>query len=287
MANYIIASTPDNPKLSHCQLLAEFAMANAPDVSVTCIIKDKSEWEDFVDAVVRSYGFDYKSDPLIYTLQGDLIGDGERFIDHLRQKYNVHLTLTKETLKNLTRKNIYDNEEKMRLRTGRTFGEQIEEIIGKKPKRNVANLITDSFYTQEWDTGCPFYVRRTDLLREEAIKKFSARRIMNVPDYDLEEKQEKAKIAEEEAAKDQTWDDFLKQYKRHIEKKIDPMERTGKRREHDFGHEKEDKEAVEFTSNKLPKKKKSLGVDSRDEYNSSKISDIIPESELKKLPDEC
>jgi hypothetical protein len=146
MANYIIASTPDNPKLSHCQLLAEFAMENSPDVNVTCIIKDKSEWEEFVDAVVRSYGFDQKSDPLIYTLQGDLIGDGERFVDHLRHTYNIHLTLTKETLKNLTRKNIYDNEERMRLRGGRTFGEQIEEKTNKKPKRHVQKLITDAFY---------------------------------------------------------------------------------------------------------------------------------------------
>ena len=115
-------------------------------------------------------------------------------------------------------------------------------------------MITDSFYTQEWDGGCPFYVRRTNLLREEADRKFTARRTMNVPDYDLEEKQEKAKVAAQEAAKDQSWEDFMKQYKRHIEKKIDPTERTGKRREHDFGHIQEDKEAVEVTNKKVQKK---------------------------------
>lgn len=257
-------------------------MANCPDVSVTTVIKDRTEWEEFVDAVVRSYGFNIKSDPLIYTLQGDLIGDGSRFVDHLRNTYNIHLTLTKETLKNRQRKNIYDNEERMRKRGGRTFGEEIEAVIIEKPKKNVSKLITDSFYTQEFDNGVSFFVRRTNLLREDANKKFTARRMINVPDYELEEKKKKDEEAAAKANEDLSWESFLKSYTRHIEKKVDPMIRTANRKERDFGWEPADDEAVEINT----KKSKTSKTVSRDETNSSKMS-IIPDSELKIVPDDC
>ena len=45
MTSYVIASNADNPILAQCQILAEFAMKNAPDIHVTFVIKDKTEWD--------------------------------------------------------------------------------------------------------------------------------------------------------------------------------------------------------------------------------------------------
>lgn len=74
-------------------------MRNAPDIHVTIVIKDKTEWEAFLDDVCRSYGFDQKLCPLVYTLQGDLVCEGSRFGEHLKQKYGISYTLTKENIK--------------------------------------------------------------------------------------------------------------------------------------------------------------------------------------------
>ena len=71
-------------------------MANTPDVTVQFVIKDPAEWSEFVDGVCRSYGFDKKTCPIVYTLEGNLIGDGRDFVDHVRDRFGKSLTITKE-----------------------------------------------------------------------------------------------------------------------------------------------------------------------------------------------
>jgi hypothetical protein len=51
---------------------------------------------------------------LVYTIEGTLIGDGRAFVDHVRERYNKTLTITKENQKNRAKINIDENEEKMR-----------------------------------------------------------------------------------------------------------------------------------------------------------------------------
>lgn len=82
----------------------------------------------------------------------------------------------------------------MRERLEPTFGEHIQNEIQKKPAKNTIKLINTSFYLEEKDRAIPFYVRRTNFLRDDANKKFTARRTLNVPDYDLEKKQEQDKF---------------------------------------------------------------------------------------------
>jgi len=77
--------------------LGEFLEKSTPDVCVRYVIKDTSEWGEFVDSVQRSYGFERKSCPLVYTIEGTLIGDGRAFIEHVREKYGKTLTVTKES----------------------------------------------------------------------------------------------------------------------------------------------------------------------------------------------
>ena len=120
-------------------MLGEFIEKSTPDITVKYIIKDTSEWGEFVDSVCRSYGFDRKSCPIIYTLEGTLIGDGRAFIEHVREKYGKQLTVTKESQKNRTKLNIDENEERMRKKKdGDTLGEKIEKNLEKLKKKNAS-----------------------------------------------------------------------------------------------------------------------------------------------------
>lgn len=166
---------------------------NTPDVSVKYVIKDNSEWGEFADSVCRSYGFEKKSCPLVYTLEGMLIGDGRDFIEHVRNRFNKTLTITKEAQKNRTNLNVADNEERMRKKKeGDTLGEKIENYLEKLKKKAVSQLIDDAFYEPTHDMGIPFYIRKTDMLRDQPIaRKFKddeeeqilmANRTVNIPD---------------------------------------------------------------------------------------------------------
>lgn len=102
----MIASNADNKALAQCQIIGEYIEKNCPDIKVKIIIKDASEWDQFADAVVRSYGFHKKTCPLIYSLEGDLIGDNSNFVDYLRSRFGVSLTLTNEAIKQRQRLNM-------------------------------------------------------------------------------------------------------------------------------------------------------------------------------------
>jgi hypothetical protein len=121
--------------------------SNTPDVCVKYVIKDNSEWSEFVDSVCRSYGFEKKSCPIVYTLEGILIGDGRGFVDHVRDRYGKSLTITKESQKNRTKINVDENDERMRKKKeGDTLGEKIENYLEKLKKKEVSQLIEDAFY---------------------------------------------------------------------------------------------------------------------------------------------
>jgi len=124
---------------------------------VNYVVKDSSEWPEFVDSVCRSYGFDKKTCPIIYTLEGTLIGDGRDFVDHVRERYGKSLTITKESQKNRTKINVDENDKKMRKKNvGETLGEKIENHIEKKKRQEVSQLIGDSFYNEVYEKGIPF-----------------------------------------------------------------------------------------------------------------------------------
>lgn len=174
-------------------------MKNAPDIHVTFVVKDKSEWDQFLDDVCTSYGFDLKFCPLVYTLQGDLVCEGSRFGEHLKEKYNISYNLSKDAIKNRQKENIAENELKMKERMEPTFAEVVTKAIMEQPPKNAVTLIDDAFYQVEFDRSIPFYVRRTNMLRESANKKFTARRTCNVPDLEYEKrKKEEAFIQAEE-----------------------------------------------------------------------------------------
>lgn len=152
--------------------MGEYVSDNSPDVTVKYVIKDASEWGEFVDSVCRSYGFEKKTCPIVYTIEGTLIGDGRAFVDHCREVYNKTLTITKESQKNRAKINVEENEERMRKKKeGDTLGEKIENYLEKLKKKEVSQLIEDSFYERVHESGIPFYLRKTDMLRDMKIMK--------------------------------------------------------------------------------------------------------------------
>lgn len=143
------------PKLSlltpfcfvQCQLLGEYLEKNCPDVSVKFIIKHQSEWADFITATCRSYGFYEKTCPLVYTIEGTLIGDGASFVEHVRERFGKVLGMTKEQQKKRTHDNMtLINEELRKKQEGLNLGEKIAKALDKVKSKDVVKHIDDSFF---------------------------------------------------------------------------------------------------------------------------------------------
>ena len=183
MVTYVVASKAHQPYLAECQILGEFLNKNAPDVSVQFVIKDSSEWKDFLNSVCRSYGFEKKSCPIIYTLEGALIGSGSDFAEHVRERFDKQVQVSKDQQKGWTKLNVLENDERMRKKNvGDTLGEQIMKNLKEVNEDQVVNLIGDAFYKLELDTGLPFQLRRTDLLRDKPMKGLKFGRYYDIPD---------------------------------------------------------------------------------------------------------
>jgi hypothetical protein len=67
---------------------------------------------------------------LIYTIEGTLIGDAQNFVEHVRQKYQRAIALTKDSQKRRTMQNIKMINDKMRKKEeGLNMNEKIEEQL--------------------------------------------------------------------------------------------------------------------------------------------------------------
>lgn len=222
--------------------MSEFLVSNCPDVCVKTVIKDVSEWDDFIDSLCRSYGFQNSYHPLIYLLEGKLIGGLPEFKDHVKEKYdNKRLQITNEAKK--ARQAIIENENKEKMRKkndGDTLCEKIDDSISKVLKKPVTYLIQDAFYNLKFEKGIPFQIRETNLLCSQDLKvknkegekvAIHNHRMLNVPDEMAAIEKECKQQAYENVRKDKTFDQFMTTYKLHIEGKIDPHNRVGDRPE--------------------------------------------------------
>ena len=141
-----------------------------------------------------------------------MIGDGADFIEHVRQNYcRTSVTLIKERQDARSRDNIKKIEELMRKRKhGLTLGEKITTHLEKIKKKEVISIIGDSFYDRAEEQGCLFYLRRTNLQRDDG-------RTLNIVDEIEVEEEKQREAAEIEAKKDMAYETFLEQFTAHIE----------------------------------------------------------------------
>lgn len=140
-------------------------------MTVKTVIKDRDEWKPFLDTACKSYGFKKRSCPIVYTIEGTLIGDCGQFIQHVKDRYGKSLTVSKEELKRRTADNINEIAEEMRKKhKGATLGEEIMSHLEKVKKKGYVRLLDEAFYQEEQQNGVSFYVRRMDVMEDRRVK---------------------------------------------------------------------------------------------------------------------
>lgn len=203
----------------------------------------------------RSYGFYEKTCPLVYTIEGRLVGDGASFVEEVREKFGKVLGMTKETQKKRTHENMtLINEEMRKKQEGNTLGEKIAKSLDKIKGKNVVSHIDDAFFLQEIENDCKFYIRRTNQFREGG-------RTRNIEDEVAIAQKVQAELEQIEAARDQTYEEFKFKYEEHIEGKAANL-RTA--RASNFG---DDAKSTRSRSNKGKGKRltSSRGADEEDD----------------------
>jgi hypothetical protein len=80
MSSYIIAGSSDNSDTAYCEEVAKKIKAKYSNIDFRIIIKHPSEWDSHLQEVCRIYGFRNKSNPIIYTFDGKIIGDKQAFL---------------------------------------------------------------------------------------------------------------------------------------------------------------------------------------------------------------
>lgn len=79
MSSYIIAGSADNPETGLCEHIANEIKSYYQNIDFRIIIKHPKEWDNFIHEILRIYGFKKMYDPIVYTLDGKLIGGLEGF----------------------------------------------------------------------------------------------------------------------------------------------------------------------------------------------------------------
>ncbi|CDW89049.1 UNKNOWN [Stylonychia lemnae] len=219
MVTYIIASKAKNPYLA--EALGEYLQKNCNDVFVKTVIKHKKEWAEFLDSVCRTYGFKKRSCPLVYTIEGTLIGDAQQFVEHVKDKYSKAIAITKDTQKKRTQQNVSMINEYMRKKKdGLTLGEKIEQHLREIKTSGLVDLM-EAFFKQETDRGTHFQVRRLDLMQDKRQHD-----VIDEIERAIRSQKEKE---QKEASRDMDYEEFLAKYIDHIEGRVDADQRFGNR----------------------------------------------------------
>ena len=66
---------------------------------VQIILKHKTEWPAFLESLCTSYGFSKKTCPIVFTSEGELIGDATAFLAWAKQKFSKDFRITNEMKK--------------------------------------------------------------------------------------------------------------------------------------------------------------------------------------------
>jgi len=73
---------------------------NLPNFTYECVQKHKDEWMPFLVALKNSgsYSFSTKTCPIVFTVEGQLIGDSESFSNWAKKRFGREHTIPKELL---------------------------------------------------------------------------------------------------------------------------------------------------------------------------------------------
>lgn len=165
MASIVIASKANYLYLAECEVLAEFLAQNLPNFKYTVIKKHKNEWDDFLVSLTESYGFKRKCCPIVFTVEGELIGDSTEFYDYAQNKYGKVYRVSKDTLDLRARNNAKAiNEEVRRRDKGPNIVEKIQKCLRKAKKKQLVSNYEGHFKTV-LAKGIPYKIRLTDITK--------------------------------------------------------------------------------------------------------------------------
>ena len=174
MSTYIIAGEAGSPDLADCEFLGKKLVASTPSCHVHIIAKHSTEWDDFLKRTCSGYGFKEASSPIVFTVDGKLIGDKHAFKEHVLQTYSVRGELDKNmrTLVSEFDKASLENH-RQKLADGpsvlETVREKLQEIVGNGGMR-----IADGFFEDQVDNGFEFFVHRSQILGPFTYDHFEA-----------------------------------------------------------------------------------------------------------------
>lgn len=96
-------------------------------MTVQSVIKSNEDWVEYLEGVCRSFGFSTRPCPIIYTLEGRYIGDGQEFMQHVKDSYaKPEMKARKALVETRAQANLKEIEELMRKRReGLNLGEII------------------------------------------------------------------------------------------------------------------------------------------------------------------
>lgn len=63
-----------------CEEIARRIKAKYNNIDFRIVIKHSSEWEEYLQEICRIYGFLRKSNPIVYTFDGKIIGGKDNFL---------------------------------------------------------------------------------------------------------------------------------------------------------------------------------------------------------------
>lgn len=179
MSSYIIAGSSDNIDTAYCEEIANRIKAKYSNIDFRIIIKHPSEWEAHLQEVCRIYGFRNKSNPIIYTFDGKIIGDKQAFLRNTSKYFGIgEEDMNIGPLSTDVNRRLADEElrKKLKLKNKeKTLMESIDERIAERLKERVFvwKLLN---YERSLESFLVFYRREVEGLCDPI--KFIANRVV-------------------------------------------------------------------------------------------------------------
>ncbi|CAD8182409.1 unnamed protein product [Paramecium pentaurelia] len=156
MSSYIIAGSSDKVDTAECENMANLIRQYYPEISFKIVLKDLTQWEQYADEICRIYGFKQKSNPIIYTMDGCLIGDRNAFISLAESRFGFsdpklrQGPITPDVNKKIAKQEL---DLKLKLqRNKKTLVEKIEQQMLIIYSNNIVQP-TDGVFKQSFKSG--------------------------------------------------------------------------------------------------------------------------------------
>ncbi|CAD8078990.1 unnamed protein product [Paramecium primaurelia] len=156
MSSYIIAGSSDKVDTAECENMANLIRQYYPEISFKIVLKDLTQWEQYADEICRIYGFKQKSNPIIYTMDGCLIGDRNAFISLAESRFGFsdpklrQGPITPDVNKKIAKQEL---DLKLKLqRNKKTLIEKIEQQMLIIYSNNIVQP-TDGVFKQSFKSG--------------------------------------------------------------------------------------------------------------------------------------